>query len=437
MRVRTQRGSTRRERSTSRLLGRAALLFAMLSCAGCLLLSSHDDPWPCDANDDCASGEVCRSEADAFGRGGEKRCLAPLPCDDRTNACSGGAVCIEGTCRIVECTPSNDRCGAYRCDGSTFTCRTSCGDNDACSSSKQCKNGACVDRECEINGGDACGGFECAGGSCRTSCLPSTNDGCRQGYRCAGGSACVPKTDIVGGGEGGSGGSSGSGGSGGAASSAGTSGSAGAGGTCDPVAQSGCAGAKPKCSITTTSGSKSGAACVESGGSKNPKDPCTRASLGHDDCKPGYVCTGAGVYYYTPNSQKYECQRLCRKDDDCPGSFAFCAALSDDGYGVCLDACKPFEPCGFMSSSCSQLYADTDGTTFYAVCGIIGTKPQGATCVSATDCQANMVCGVENETSTSDLCQALCDGDHPCPKGTLCSVDGKVACAPSEVCYCM
>jgi len=75
-----------------RALGWIALL-AAVGCPGCLLLSTHSGPWPCESADDCEESEKC------VRSGSERVCQATDACELAGAPCVAPQSCTSwGTC---------------------------------------------------------------------------------------------------------------------------------------------------------------------------------------------------------------------------------------------------------------------------------------------------------------------------------------------------
>jgi hypothetical protein len=155
-----------------------APLFALV--AGCLVLTSHDQTWPCTTDDDCEDGNRCLGGS-PYSRTPVGTCRDPLYCESQSD-CRLGFLCEHTQCVRGQCNDSTYvACGNYACDVSQRACMTSCASIDDCSRSGACRNEECVPRECHGYESE-CSQLACKDGFCKKSC--KSQDDCYEGYAC-------------------------------------------------------------------------------------------------------------------------------------------------------------------------------------------------------------------------------------------------------------
>jgi hypothetical protein len=183
---------------------------------------------PCRANEDCPHGWICRGAgADGGSEGGF--CATPgepmpVPPTCHANAdCSGGNVCIDGSCRPsstpacrtdAECSDGN-LCIAGRCTPPANTCQfdNQCGAGRVCVNSEcrpRCDSGSCPEGQECISAGSVnycrdrmtpacmrdsdCGTDQrCVDATCHRACAPNTSS-CGPERYCSDDGICVPDT---------------------------------------------------------------------------------------------------------------------------------------------------------------------------------------------------------------------------------------------------
>jgi hypothetical protein len=121
---------------------RIAWMAAAISTAGCLVLTSHDEPWPCRSDSDCQSGEWCGNWHACLKSADRHEC-------DYDSDCTGDFVCHLNKCIQVECSYRTDpRCAPYTC--ADYTCGKTCTMQEDCAVGAACVQGACevVVKEC-------------------------------------------------------------------------------------------------------------------------------------------------------------------------------------------------------------------------------------------------------------------------------------------------
>ncbi len=116
----------------------------MMAC-GCIYDETNCDPVPCEADDDCAEGEICMAGA----------CTPPTECSDE-NPCQDGGTCIDGICApgpLEECGDGLPECP----DG--LVCMTgACAPPNECSEENPCQDGGtCIDGVCTPGPLEQCG----------------------------------------------------------------------------------------------------------------------------------------------------------------------------------------------------------------------------------------------------------------------------------------
>jgi hypothetical protein len=152
-----------------------------------------DDGNPCTENDACSGGQCLGGSAPncddsnpctddvCNGPEGCSHTFNTLPCDDN-NACTIGDVCKQGVC-------SNT--GALPCDDSNPCTSDSCDPDAGCAyvaTNGNCPNGHCENGECKLDCEADCNGKQCGddgcGGSCG-GCEEIPNGVCTQNHVCA------------------------------------------------------------------------------------------------------------------------------------------------------------------------------------------------------------------------------------------------------------
>jgi hypothetical protein len=184
-------------------------------------------------------------------------------------------------------------------------------------------------------------------------------------------------------------------------------------GDCDLVTQNCTDPAASKCAFVPTMdpSGMDAHACVAPSGTNMEGQPCTRASLGDDDCAKGLICTLRGVA-----TGSFVCRQFCHADTDCP-SMQRCTSISNTipTDGLCTPLCNPFGNDCTGGLVCGVL-DDLIGSTMNKVklsftCRSAGAGQPGDACAADADCAANEIC----DTQTTMACIALCDDTHLCP----------------------
>ena len=129
-----------------------------------------------------------------FGCGGPE--VAPS-CLEAGQACGEGEVCVQGLCRVVECTDSIECAFSEHCDLDTFTCVDGCEVDLDCMAAEVCESSVCVTAMCEETHLDCPIGSFCEtdSGLCFedgywcNSC--DSNTDCEQGFQCIGSSTAA------------------------------------------------------------------------------------------------------------------------------------------------------------------------------------------------------------------------------------------------------
>jgi hypothetical protein len=158
-----------------------------------------EKPVLCEADDECAYGEICTQGKCAAGCSSDAvcadgfvcasfRCVAA--CDDALNPCPGEQVCENGHCGLEGgcLEPSDcDEPETY-CDLGDNTCKPGClTDFDCKSSAKQCQGGVCIAVGCTANFwcafGEVCDFasgkcVEAEGPHCESGCDPQSDSAC-------------------------------------------------------------------------------------------------------------------------------------------------------------------------------------------------------------------------------------------------------------------
>jgi Cys-rich repeat protein len=163
---------------------RRAAWLLFLALTGCLALTGHDGPWPCNTDADCKGSDLCLHDTSARG----KVCAAPGSCTQNEDCILNGAMAPLTTCTNGRCGPptceADDWCpGSFRCIGGL--CAVSCTSDAQCQAGTVCKAGSCGVPPCTSD--SQCSGYHCVDGTCLHDCL--TNNDCATGYLCSGG-AC-------------------------------------------------------------------------------------------------------------------------------------------------------------------------------------------------------------------------------------------------------
>jgi len=180
---------------------------------------------------------------------------------------------------------------------------------------------------------------------------------------------------------------------------------------CALVPQGGCSGATPACDVYDDGHTACRAVTVQ--GTAN--NHCTTDTA----CKAGYTCLGDGVAANTP-----WCARFCNVDGDCsPGDGSRCVIGLDDPNGqplnvkVCSNACDPYEQTGCPTGMGCVGRTATAGD--YTDCRYMGTKLDGQTCTSHTECMTGSTCVGSNGVFT---CRSFCLVGEPttCLAGQIC-----------------
>ncbi len=311
----------------------------------------------------CASGNVCVAPANEPGA----QSCKPKACTGRCGVvaldscgvavscagCSGGLVCIDGTCQVSDgggSATDAGRCAALTCtpDAKTALCGTvtdGCGHTMACTcpTGQACSGGVCgpTPPECGSDGGVSCGTVANACGSgniaCPTKCTGATE--CVKGV-CA---ACTPPVC--------NGRTCGSVSNGcGAAVSCGSCGSETCydGGCCTPRT----------CAEALDAGAVTGCAAMDLGCG------ATQACI---KCGAGEICTNDVCVSCAPKTCADFGNAGCGHADGCGGTVACCAAGTTCTSGLCCaagevayngsccePACDPSQPPG-SQVSCGQV----------------------------------------------------------------------------------
>jgi hypothetical protein len=176
-------------------------------------------------------------------------------------------------------------------------------------------------------------------------------------------------------------------------------------GKCDPQCQTGCDGCYQKCSVNTMGALTCNA--PSNGGTGQEGDTCEQVLAGTeqqtDNCSPGLVCVDRAC--------KFECAKLCRGNDDCPGST--CSRDYATGFKVCdvkaVD-CNPVRQglgptrCPGAAQGCYLSATIPDRTVCDCPFAAVG---EGKSCKFSRDCLPGLVC--VDATGTVDLrCYIAC-----------------------------
>lgn len=188
--------------------GDACFQYACDLAAGCTATTANPGA-ACDDGDKCTKGDACDAQGQCAGPENICKCGADADCD-KTDKClprfcnvTSGA-CEVDTSQKVVCDKKDDGlCGVNTCDPKTGQCALmqkntgkSCDDNDVCTSTSVCKDGACdgaVDKKCDDKNVctlDQCDplkgcNFTPAPGGCDDGNVCTDNDACSNGG-CAG-----------------------------------------------------------------------------------------------------------------------------------------------------------------------------------------------------------------------------------------------------------
>jgi hypothetical protein len=120
------------------------------------------------------------------------------------------------------------------------------------------------------------------------------------------------------------------------------------------------------------------------------------------DCAAGFTCVGSGT--------RRACDRFCDNDSQCGlGSRCVDELLADDGDPlldrVCSNSCNVLAQTGCPTGfGCG---AFDDGDRDFTDCEVMGTRADGQTCTTATDCRAGSLC--VNELDGETRCHAWCN----------------------------
>ena len=188
-----------------------------------------------------------------------------------------------------------------------------------------------------------------------------------------------------------------------------------AGLTCDPVCQKGC-GCHDKCAVVNGA-----LACSTPFGTLgNTGDPCTVATNGADNCRPGLTCMTDGC--------GNRCYAYCRSDQDCPMSA--CNRDAGAGQKVCdvphvtCNAIKTTPAtwgCPLTNDGCYLAPTGTDVTL--CDCPYVGAAGGGigASCKLPRECDAGLVC-IDPTGGNNFQCHQVCalGGATTCIGGGSC-----------------
>lgn len=187
---------------------------------------------------------------------------------------------------------------------------------------------------------------------------------------------------------------------------------------CDPFAPN-CTAPATRCTVVQSIG-QTQVECVVPEGSGAIGAQCTRdADLGSgfDDCAAGY-CSSTG----DPDIVR-RCRAFCRTDGDCMAGEACVGPFSQTlREGFCAPKCTLFGGTCMGGQACSQIFADLDGATSYALCHVPGAQQAGQSCGNGP-CGIGLAC-LDPAKTGMPLCYPLCDGGHPCGMGNCNPIPG-------------
>jgi cysteine-rich repeat protein len=180
---------------------------------------------------------------------------------------------------------------------------------------------------------------------------------------------------------------------------------------CGLVPQAGCSGGTPACDVDDN-GDTSCRAVTSQGTSNNH---CTTDTA----CKAGYTCLGDGVASHTA-----WCARFCLADSDCLGTGSRCVIdLANSGgttigVTVCSNACDPYAQTGCPTGM--GCVGRTATVADYTDCRYMGTKLDGQSCTSHSECLPGSSC-VGSAGNT--ICKSYCivGNAGSCAAGQTCT----------------
>lgn len=174
------------------------LLFCSLAASsGC---SNDSSLAACVSSEECSGGELCISGSCRETCGADNPCSGPLPlCDLTTMLCEECLTdedCSEGLCVDRACQPAcssdSDCAGGQECNAARGLCRSiGCGTSADCLTGETCTAGRCEPPECELDTDCPEAGRGCIAGVCvPPECIVS--DDCPRGATCRAG-VCDPE----------------------------------------------------------------------------------------------------------------------------------------------------------------------------------------------------------------------------------------------------
>lgn len=370
---------------------------------------------------------------------------------DADGDCARGEICADGSCAVEQCSSIND------CPGSGRTCLADlrqcspkeCGDAAAACSGER---SVCVDSgsfrfSCVAPGSLSCGGdadcasygpgLSCCGGTCQTQCQGPINEDMGPPPGDAGPSDDMGAGDDAGGDDAGPDMN---------VSPTGRAcspcqrdedcASLGAGATCTPFGQQNAQFCTPACEPGRAGQCPSGFTCVQGLNQCLPATFRCEPGCLTDGCPDGSVCDAESGQCSAPRAA---CG-VCARDEDCAGDLK-CRAfggrnhcLADCAGGQCGDGFTCAEgTCQPVSGRCDACGGRCAGATPFCV----AETGSCAECGDRTPCPDNKVCNLQTHTCEERMGPAGCVNDVDCtnsPDGRFCFSGECVQCLQDTDC---
>jgi hypothetical protein len=141
------------------------------------------------------------------------------------------------------------------------------------------------------------------------------------------------------------------------------------------------------------------------------------AACGAVDCAPGGICLGSGNVGF--------CGEFCKTDADCSAPAICILGLADNNGGtipnasLCSSNCSPIVGTGCpMGMGCQIVQEESGAMRFGFSCNVAGTKTDGQSCATTSECAPNYGCyninSVPQCARNCDVFNDQCPGVKTC-----------------------